>query len=77
MMQYLNFCRHSGNRILQPNYLFLQPKKVSPLLFIPREQSKWAQCYSRDGKVSSYSYLMVQSKVKVHKILPQAHDIWE
>ena len=64
---------HSGNHILQPNYFILQPSGLS-FAFIPREQSQWTQCYSRNGKALSYSKAMVQSKVR--KILSQAREIW-
>ena len=45
--------------------------------FIPGERSEWAKCYSRDEKAPSYGNPMVQSKVKVHKILCQARVTWE
>ena len=55
--------------------LFYNKTNGLSFAFTPRERSKWAQCCSRDGKASSYSHSMVQSKVKIHKILSPAHDI--
>ena len=48
--QKFHLCRHNGKQFLRPNYFILQPKKQSLLhfVFIPRERSEWAQCYSRD-----------------------------
>ena len=52
--------------------LFYNKTNGLSFAFTPRERSK---CCSRDGKASSYSNSMVQSKVKIHKILSPARDI--
>ena len=75
--QNFHLYRHSGNLILKPNYFIYDQTNSLSFAFIPRERSEWAQCYSRDGKASSYSNSMIQFKVKVHKILTQARDVWE
>ena len=71
--QNYHLCIHNGNRILQPNYFILQPKKRSLLYFY----SSWRERVSAmapDGKASSYSNSMVQSKVKVHKIMSRTKN---
>ena len=57
------------------NYFLLLLQPLFAL--IPRELSEWAQCHSRDEKALSSSNSMVQSKIKVYKMLSQPRDIWK
>ena len=56
---------------------FTTKQTASFLAFISHERSEWAEYYSRDEKTLRSSKLMVQSEIKVHKILSQLRDIWE